>query len=109
MNNTNKVPSNNSTNITHNVNLPFDIGTSHIYPNDNNEAVLKDVKDGKNARAQNDTNETVRKDVKDGAEARALNDEGNGSSSNISYGQNHGMRSGYSGNQMSNLGNPNGI
>ena len=43
MNNTNKVPSNNPTNITHNVNLSFEI-SSRIYPNDNNEAVVKDLK-----------------------------------------------------------------
>ena len=109
MNNTNKVPYNNETNTTHNVNLSFEIGTSHIYPNDKNEAVLADVKDGKNARTQNDINDTVHEDVKDGAEARALNDEVNGSSNNISHGQNHEMRSGYSGNRMSNIGDPNGI
>ena len=66
MNNTNKVPSNNATNITHNVNLSFDIGARHIYLTDNDEALLKDVKDGKNASAQNDMNETVHEGVKDG-------------------------------------------
>ena len=46
INNTIKVPSNNATNITHNVNLWCEIGSSHILPPDNNEAVLEDVKDG---------------------------------------------------------------
>ena len=59
MNNTENVPSNNATNITHNANLSFEIVTSHIYPNDTNEAVFEDVKDGNNSSAQNDTNETV--------------------------------------------------
>ena len=94
--NTNKVPSNNATNITHTVNLSFEIGTSYIYPNDNNEAVLEDVKNGVDARVQNDMNETVLKDVKDGVEARASNDDGNGKSNDISHGQNHKICSGYS-------------
>ena len=42
INNTNRVPSKNVTNITHNVILSFEIGH-------------KDVKDGVDTRAQNDT------------------------------------------------------
>ena len=71
INNTNRVPSKNATTVTHNVNLSFNIGTSHIYPTDKNEILLEDVKDGVKARTQNDTHETVNEDVQDGVEARA--------------------------------------
>ena len=108
-NNSNKVPSNNATNITHNVNLSFEIGTSHIYPNNNNEDVLDDAKDGQNSSAQNDTNETKHEDVHNRALARAPSDDGNGKSQDMRHGQNHEVRSGYSGNRMSNLGNPHGM
>ena len=67
------------------MNLSFEIGTSHIYPTDNNEAVLEDVKYGLDARAQNDTNDTLPKDVKDGFEARTPNDDGNSMSNDISH------------------------
>ena len=104
--NTNRVPLKNATtNITHSVNLSFEIGTSHIYSTDANEAVTEDMKDGLEARVYNDTNE----DVKDGVEAHARNDDRNGKLKDIRHGQNHEMRSGYSSNRMSNLGNPNGI
>ena len=60
------------------MNLSFEIGTSHIYPNDNNGTVLNDVKDGNNSSAHNDTNETAHEDVKDRALVHARNDDGNG-------------------------------
>ena len=78
MNNSSKVPSNTATNITHNVNLSFEIGTSHIHPRDNNGTVIEDVNDDNNSSAQNDTNEPDHKDITDKALARALTDEGNG-------------------------------
>ena len=109
MNNSSKVLSNTATNITHNVNLSFEIGTSHIYPRDNNGSVIKDVNDDNNSSAQNDTNEPDHKDNTDGAMGRARIDEGNGKLQYISYGLNHEIRSGCSGNRMSNLGNPHGI
>ena len=62
INNTNRVPSENAPTITHNVNLSFDIGTSHIFPTDTNETLLEDANDGVDFRAQNDTNETVNDD-----------------------------------------------
>ena len=89
INNTNRVPSKNTTNITHNVNLLFEIGTSHIYPTDTDKAVLKDMKDGVDTRAQNDTNETVDEDVKDGLDARTQNDDRNGKSHDIHHGRIH--------------------
>ena len=109
MNNLSKVPSNTATNITHNVNLSFEIGTSHIHPTENNGTAIKDVNNDNNLSAQNDTNEPDHEDITDGALARALTDEGNGKSNDISHGMNHEMRSGCSGNRMSNLGNPHGI
>ena len=54
-------------------------------------------------------NETVHEDVKDGALVHALNDDGKGKSNNMNHGQNHEMRSGCSGNCMSNLSNPSRI
>ena len=59
INNTNRVPLKNAPTITHNVNLSFEIGTSHVYPTDTNETVLEDVEDGVDARAQNDTKDIV--------------------------------------------------
>ena len=106
INNTNRVPSKNATNITHNVNLSFDIGTSHIHSTDTNEAVLKDVEYGVDTRAQNDRNETVDKDVKDILEDHAMNDDGNIKSHDIRHRQIHDVRSGYSRNCIHNLGNP---
>ena len=50
-----RVPSKKTKNITHNLNLSFEIGTSHMYPTDTNESVLKGVKYGVDTRAQNDT------------------------------------------------------
>ena len=86
----NKVPSNNAANITHNVNLSFEIGTSHIYPNHKNGTAINDVKDGNNSSAPNDTNENDHEDVKE-ALARASSDEGNGKSNDISHGPTHEM------------------
>ena len=91
------------------MNLSFKIGTSHIYLTDTNGTALEDVKDGVDARAQNDMNETLDKDVKDGVESRAMNDDINGKSHDICHGQIYHLHSGYSGNCIHNLGNPNGI
>ena len=77
-NDTNRVPSKNATTRTHNVNLSFEIGTSHIYPTDTNKILLEDVNDGIEARVQNDTNKTVIEGTKDGVEACAQNDDRNG-------------------------------
>ena len=109
MNNLSKVPSNTATNITHNVNLSFDIGTSHIHPSENNGTTIEDVIDDNNSSAQNDTNEPDHEDITDGAMGRARIDEGNGKSQDISHGLNHEMRSGCPGSRMSHLGNPHGI
>ena len=54
--NTNRVPSKNATDITHNVNLSLEIATSHIYSTDIHKAILEDVKDGVNTHAHNNTN-----------------------------------------------------
>ena len=71
INNTKRVSLKNATTITHNSNILFEIGTSHIYPTDNNECSLEDMKDGVDDRTYNGTNETVNEDVKDGVESRA--------------------------------------
>ena len=96
-------------NFNDNVNLSFEIGTSHIYPTDTNETLLEDAKDGVEACTQNDTNKNLFEDVKDGVEARARNDDRNDKSQDIRHRQNHEMRSGYSSNRMNNLGNSSGI
>ena len=82
-------PSNNGTNITHNVNLSFEIGTSHI---SNGET-------RKNQNAQANT----------GSGRRAQNEEINGKPEGISHGNNHELRSDYSGNVHHDLGNPHRI
>ena len=85
----NRVPSKNVATITHNVNLSFDIRTSHIYPTD--------------------TNKTVFEDVNDGVEVRTQNDDINGKLQDIRHEQNHKIRSGYSSNHKNYLRNPSGI
>ena len=80
MNNSSKVPTNAATNITHNVNLSFEIGTTHVNPTENNGTTIEDVTDAKNSSRPNDTNESDHEDINDGALARALTDEGNGKS-----------------------------
>ena len=84
-NHTNGVPLKNAVMITYNVNLSFEMGTSHIYPTD--------------------TNETVFKDVKDVVEARTRDEDTNGRLQDICHEHNHEIRSGYSSNCMNNLGN----
>ena len=108
MNNSSKVPSNTATNITHNVNLSFEIGTSHIHSTDNNGTTTEEKIDTNNSSRQNDMDESEHEDANDGAVARALTDEGNGKSNDISHGMNHEMRSGCSDNSMSHLGHPHG-
>ena len=81
--------SRNPTNITHNVNLSFEIGTSNIFDHDNGQ----------------DKHNRIRNGVDD----RARNGEGNGKPQGISHGMNHEVRSGYSSNHTHNLGNPSGI
>ena len=46
INNTNRAPSKHATNISINLNLSFEIETSHVYSSDKNKAVFEDVKDG---------------------------------------------------------------
>ena len=84
-----KHPSNNGTNITHNVNLSFEIGTSHI--------------------SNGETRENLNVKPNDGEDYRARNEDINGKPRGIRHGNNHEMRSGYSGNVNCNLGNPHGI
>ena len=76
-------------NITHNVNLSFEIGTIHI--------------------SNGDTRENQNVKPKDGSCDRARNEEINGKPQGISHGNNHEMRSDYLGNINRNLGNPHGI
>ena len=109
MNNSSKVPSNTATNITHNVNLSFEIGTTHVNPTENDGTAIEDVTDANNSSEHNDTNESDREDINDGTLARARIDEGNGKPQGISHGLNHEMRSGCPGSRTSNLGNPHGI
>ena len=49
MNTSSKVPTNAATNITHNVNLSFEIGTTHVNPTENNSATIEDVIDANNS------------------------------------------------------------
>ena len=70
-----QVPSDRTATITHNVNLSFEIGTSHIHSSGTSVTLHAD-----------ETNETV---------ARAPNDDGNGTSKDKSHGQNHDVRSGF--------------
>ena len=109
MNQSSKFPSNTATNITHNVNLSFEIGTTHVNPTENNGTTIEDVNDANNSSQHNDTNESDHEDVTNGALARAGIDEGNGKPKGISHGLNHEMRSGCPGSCMSHLGNPHGI
>ena len=83
------IPSTNGTNITHNVNLSFEIGTCNISTSSSRE------------------NQNVNSNHDEGN--RAPNEEINGKPQGISHGNNHEMRSGYSGNVDHNLGNPSGI
>ena len=69
INNMKRFPSNNAPTISHNVNLSFDIGTSHIYATDTDATLFEDVNDGVDTHTQNDTHEPVDKDVKDRLEA----------------------------------------
>ena len=71
MNNSSKVPTNAATNITHNVNLSFEIGTSHVNPTENNGTTIEDVNDENNSSAENDMNEPDHEDSTDGDLARA--------------------------------------
>lgn len=109
MNNRSKVPSNPATNITHNVNLSFEIGTTHMNPTENNRTTIEDVNDPKNSSEHNDTYETDHENINNGALARAGSDEGSGKPNGISHGLTHELRSGCPGNRMSHLGNPHGI
>jgi hypothetical protein len=109
MNNLSKVPTNAATNITHNVNLSFEIGTTHVNPTENNGTTIEDVNDENNSSAENDMNEPDHEDFTDGAMARTKIDEEDGKSNDISHGLINEMRPGYSGNRTSNLGNPHGI
>ena len=68
VNNMNRISSKNVTTITHNINILFEIGTSHMYLIDTNETLLEDVRAGVETHAQNNTNKTVNKDLKDGVE-----------------------------------------
>ena len=77
MNTSSTVPTNAATNITHNVNLSFEIGTTHVTPTENNEIAIKDVNDENDSSAHNDTNKPDQEDFTDGALARARIDEGN--------------------------------
>ena len=79
----------NPTNITHIVNLSFEIGTSHIFRHNHGQ----------------DQHSTIQNGVDD----RAQNGEGNGKPQGISHGMNHEVRSGYLSNHTHNLGNPSGI
>ena len=83
------VPSKTATTITHNVNLSFEIGTSHI--------------------GLSETTQRITEEVQNGGEARASTEDINGKSQDISHGNNREMRSGYSSQDNSNLGNPHGI
>ena len=109
MNTSSKFPTNAATNITHNVNLSFEIGTTHVTPTENNEIAIEDVMDANNSSEHNDTNESDREDINDGTLSRARIDEGNGKPQGISHGPNHEMRSGCPGSCTSHLGNPHGI
>lgn len=109
MNNSSKVPTNAATNITHNMNLSFEIGITHVNPTENNGTTIEDVNDDNNSSRHNNTNKSDHEDINDGALDRALTDEGNGKSNDISHGLNHEMRSGCPGSCMSHLGNPHGI
>ena len=86
---TTQVPFNNAATITHNVNLSFEIGTSHFHATGQKQAI--------------NTNETDR------SSARDSSDDQNGKSNDISHGENHENRSGYSCSSMNDQGNPNGI
>ena len=109
MNQSSKFPSNTATNITHNVNLSFEIGTTHVNPTENNGTTIEDVNDPNNSSQHNDTNESDHEDFTNGALARAGIDEGNGKPKGISHGLTHEMCSGCPGSCMSHLGNPHGI
>ena len=81
--------SNAGTNITHNVNLSFEIGTSHIC-------------NGRTSRNRSSVKPN------DGSGDCARNEDINGKPRGISHGNNHEMRSDYSGNVNRNIGNPDG-
>ena len=83
------VPLQNGTNITHNYNLSFEIGTSYIA----NDGTCE--------------NENVKQN--DGSDDRARNEDTNGKPQGIRHGNNHEMRLDSSSNVTRNLGNPHGI
>ena len=86
---TRQVPSNTAATITHNVSLSFNIGTSHIYSQDQSRNI--------------NTNEP------DESLAHASSDDQNGKSNDIRHGENHEMCSGYSNSNTNDRGNPSGI
>ena len=88
--NTTQVPSNQAATITHNVSLSFEIGTSHIH-------------------SQSLSRRNINTDEGDDSLDRASNEDRNGKSQDISHGENHDMRSGYSTSSTNDQGNPHGI
>jgi len=83
------IPSTNGTNITHNVNLSFEIGTCNV------------------STGSTHTKQNV--NLNNGEGNCAPNEEINGKPQGISHGNNHEMHLGYSGNVTRNLGNPSRI